>query len=161
MTTAALGLAAALAAAAGAPPSPCAPCAGPMHDVVVAVRALRKGAAFSCDDVELVARPERVAPKRPLAWPCRVPVASAMLHDLAAGDAVRDDDVGPPLEVLAGAPVTMEVAVHGVRVAVDATALADARVGDLVEVRLRRPERSMQARVTGEGAVQLVGGGVR
>jgi flagella basal body P-ring formation protein FlgA len=97
----------------------------------------------------------RAVPKQALALPCRIGANAVALHDVAEGDALRVDDLGAPLDILAGRPVTLHVAVGVVRVNAQAIALTDARVGDLADVRLLHPSRTLKARVVGPATVEV------
>jgi flagella basal body P-ring formation protein FlgA len=132
-----------------------------LRDTAVTVRRLRKGTPFSCDDVRVEPRPLRVAPRPLLALPCQAGAADAVLRDLGPGEAVRADDLGMPYDVAAGSAVVMTVAVRGIEVTASATALADARTGDRVDLRLRHPVRTLPARVTGPGTAQLLQGNLQ
>jgi flagella basal body P-ring formation protein FlgA len=52
----------------------------------------------------------------------------------------------------------VNVTTGAVSVATTAIALADARVGDQIDVRLQRPARTLRTRVTAPGSVQLIDG---
>ena len=125
------------------------------RDTAVAIRWLRKGSVFRCDDVRVEARALKEAPKRPFPLPCRTGVDVSTLRDVGPGDALREDDVGAAFDVLAGAVVNVAVAAHGIQVATSGVALSDARTGERIEVRLAHPPRTLKARVTGPGSVQL------
>jgi flagella basal body P-ring formation protein FlgA len=126
-----------------------------LRDAAVAARRLHRGAAVACEDVEVRRLPVRPAARPALALPCRIAASAVALRDVAVGDALRADDVGPPLDVIAGEPVTLHVAVGGIRVSAQALALTDARVGDLADVRLLHPSRTLKARVTGPATVEV------
>ena len=127
-----------------------------LRAVRVAARPLRKGARVGAADLELRLRDLRRVPARALGALDAIPPGAVALRDLGPGDALRETDLGPAPEVIAGAPVRASTEVGGVSVSITATALADARVGDRVDVRLPRSTRVLQARVTGSGTV-LVG----
>jgi len=127
-----------------------------LRDVQVARRRLRKGSVVTCDDLQVEPRDVRTAPARSLTHSCDIAPGSVALRDLTLGDVVRDEDVGPALAISSGAPLDLSIAVGAVNVTVPAVALADARAGDEIEVRLQRPARILKARVTGPGSAQLV-----
>ena len=79
-----------------------------------------------------------------------------LLRDIAAGAVVRSSDVGKAPAVMAGMPVRVSVATGAINVTTSAVALADASVGDQIDVRLQRPARTLRTRVAGPGVVQLV-----
>jgi flagellar basal body P-ring formation protein FlgA len=130
--------------------------AAPDADVWVAARRLHKGSAVSCGDFIVKRRRARDVPRLALPAPCAVAPASVALRELAAGDVVRTVDVGSAPDVMAGHTVRLTVATKGISVTTKATALADARVGDQIDVRLQRPTRTLKTRVIGPGSVQLV-----
>lgn len=127
------------------------------RDVLVAARRLRKGSVVTCADLTEQRRDLRDLPKTRLALPCAVALDAAALRDIAAGDVIRSADIGTAPDVTAGAPVRVSVASGGISVTTRAIALADAKVGDQVDVRLQRPTRILRTRVTGLGAVQPIG----
>jgi len=127
-----------------------------MLEVPVAARALRRGDAFSCDDVVLQPRTARTSTPGLLEQLCRPGAARVLLRDLSAGQTVRAADVGVAYDVMVGTRVVLTTMDGGVAVSVDATALSDARAGQRVNVRLAHPRRTLPARVTGTGTVQLL-----
>ena len=66
------------------------------------------------------------------------------------------NDIGRAPDVLIGVPVQVSASNGGINVTTTAIALADARVGDQIDVRLQHPSRTLRTRVIGRGAVQLV-----
>ena len=127
-----------------------------LREVLVASRRLRKGSIVSCADLDMQRREVRTPPALALALPCHLAVETVAMRDLAANDVVGLRDVGSAPEVTAGAPVSVSVASRGIVVATTAVALADARVGDQIDVRLQHPARVLRTRVIGPAAVQLV-----
>jgi flagella basal body P-ring formation protein FlgA len=128
------------------------------REVWVAARRLRKGSAVTCADLSMQRRDVRELPRLSLALPCDIEPDSVALRDIAAGDVVRTVDVGEAPDVSAGARVRVNVTTGAVSVATTAIALADARVGDQIDVRLQRPARTLRTRVTAPGSVQLIDG---
>jgi flagella basal body P-ring formation protein FlgA len=128
------------------------------QEVWVAVRQLPKGSVVACADLTLERRDLRSVPRQALANPCEIDSAAVAQRDIAARDVIRSSDVGRALDVTAGTPVNVTVATGGISVTTNAIALADARVGDLISVRLQRPARTLHTRVIGPGSVQLVDG---
>ncbi len=127
-----------------------------LRAVRVAARRLRKGSAVECADFATSTRDLRRVPARAVPAACAIAPGSVALRDIGAGDVLRDGDTGPLPDVLAGAPVRVNVAVGGVSVSVTATALGDAQVGDRIDVRLPRSTRVLMTRVTAPGAAELV-----
>jgi flagella basal body P-ring formation protein FlgA len=125
----------------------------------IAQRRLRKGSQVSCTDFATGLRDVRDVPRNALPAACEIGSEMgadiAVLRDVAAGDVVRVGDIGRALDVQAGTPVKVSASSGGISVTTTATALADARVGDRIDVRLQRPTRTLRARVTGRGTVQL------
>lgn len=126
------------------------------REVWIATRRLRKGSAVKCADLGVQFRDVKEVPGESLAFPCDLSPAVVALRDLAARDVVRGVDIGSAPDVMAGAPVRISVVTRGISVTTTAVALADARRGDQVAVRLQRPARTLRTRVTGPGAVQLL-----
>jgi flagella basal body P-ring formation protein FlgA len=124
--------------------------------VLVAERRLRKGSHVSCADFTPKLR-ELDDPRRS-SWltTCNEQADASALRDIAAGEALRAGDVGRLPDVLLGAPVQVSASSGGITVTAVATALADARVGDQLDVRLQRPARTLRTRVTARGAAQLM-----
>lgn len=126
-----------------------------LQEVPVAARRLRKGSAVTCADLAPQLREARTVPKSTLGRSCDIPAEAVTLRDLAAGDIVRSTDIGRAPDVSAGMPVRVSVANGAVTVSTTAIALADAQVGDQVDVRLPHPTRVLKGRVTARGSVQL------
>lgn len=128
-----------------------------LRDVWVAARRLRKGSVVSCADLRLQRRTASALPRSLFsANPCEIAGAAVALRDIAADDVIRLADVGTAPDVAGGAAVNISVAINGIKITTAATALADARVGDQVDVRLQRPPRTLRAQVTGPGSVRLL-----
>lgn len=126
-----------------------------LREVWTANRRLRKGSAITCADLGLQRRDMRDMPKSPLALPCEIGPGEVALRDIAASDVVRSTDIGRAPEVAAGTLVRVSVQTNGISVSTTAIALADARVGDRIDVRLPRTTRVLSTRVTGPGRVEL------
>lgn len=144
----AIGWCLVLAAAAG-------DAAAQSHEVWVAARRLHRGSAVACSDFSLQQRAIRPTSAPALAVPCELAPGAVALRELAVGDLVRSADVGAAPAVMAGSAVRLLLQAPGIHVTARAIALADAWVGDRVEVRLDRPARTFKTRVTGPGSVQL------
>jgi flagella basal body P-ring formation protein FlgA len=144
--------------AAGSRPMQVTLAVGLLREVWVAARRLPKGSVVTCDDLGLERRDVRLMPRPPLATPCELGPETVSLRDIGARDVVRTVDIGRAPDVTAGAPVRVTVATGGISVSTTAIALADARVGDRIEVRLQRPARILRTRVIGPGSVQLMDG---
>lgn len=125
------------------------------RDVWVAARRLTKGAAAGCADFRVERRALRRVPARALTLPCEVPPGAVALREIAQHDVIRQHDVGIAPEVMGGSVVRVAVTAGAIRVMTVATALADARVGEPVSVRLDRPPRTVKARVIGPASVEL------
>lgn len=125
-------------------------------DVWIAARRLRKGSVVTCSDLTLQQRDVRRVPRLALPVPCVMTPESVVLRDFAAGDLVRSIDVGPAPDVTFGAPVLVRVSNKGISVTTTAIALADARIGDQIDVRLRRSAQTLKTRVIGPGLVLLL-----
>jgi len=126
-----------------------------LRDAWVATRKLARGSAVACTDLQLQRRDWRRVP--PAAWhtACDLAPATVALRDIGARDVVRRTDLGQAPDVAAGSVVRLHVLADGIRLSTTAMALADARVGDLIDVRLHHPPRTFRTRVTAPGAVQL------
>jgi len=124
--------------------------------VLVATRRLRKGSHVSCADLAAQLRDVSQVRRASLLSSCEERADAAALRDIAAGEVLRAADIGSAPDVQLGAPVQVSASSGGIVVTAMATALADARVGDQIDVRLQRPMRTLRTRVTARGAVQLV-----
>jgi flagella basal body P-ring formation protein FlgA len=124
--------------------------------VWIAQRRLRKGSQVGCDDFATGLREVNGARPGWSAADCAIEPGAAALRDIAAGEVLRVNDVGRAPDVQVGAPVQLSAAHGGVSVMTTAIALADARVGDQIEVRLQHPARTLRTRVIARGAVRLV-----
>jgi flagella basal body P-ring formation protein FlgA len=125
------------------------------REVWIAARRLRKGSAVTCEDLHAELHDIDELPKAPLATPCHIDMQAVALRDISRGEVVREVDLGRAPEVALGQPVRVSVRSKDITVTTTAIALADARVGDEIDVRLRHPVRIFRARVTGPGSVQL------
>jgi flagella basal body P-ring formation protein FlgA len=125
------------------------------RDVWIATRRLRKGSAVKCAELGIQRRDMQELPASSLSFPCALAPDVVALRDIAARDVVRSVDIGSAPDVVAGAPVRVSVVTGGISVTTTAIALADARKGDQISVRLQRPARTLRTRVTGPGSVQL------
>jgi flagella basal body P-ring formation protein FlgA len=126
-----------------------------LQDQWVATRRLRRGSVASCADLELQRRPAQPAATLTAA-DCEVARGVVVLRDVASGEVIRRTDLGIAPEVAAQSPVEVSVLVPGIRLTTTAIALADARLGDEIPVRLQHPARILKARVTGIGSAELV-----
>lgn len=126
-----------------------------LRDVWVATRRLRKGSDVSCADLTLQQRRAQDLPQHSLVGACEIAANAVSLRDIASGAVVRTTDVGKAPAVMAGMPVRVSVATGGINVTTSAVALADASVGDQIDVRLQRPARTLRTRVAAPGLVQL------
>ena len=136
-------------------PGPGAQTAPAERDVWIAARRISKGEAAGCADFRVERRVAQRVPARALALPCEVLPGTVALREIAERDVIRSHDIGIAPEVMGGSVVRVAVMSGAIRVTTVATALADARVGEPVPVRLENPRRTLLARVTGVGAVEL------
>jgi flagella basal body P-ring formation protein FlgA len=123
--------------------------------VWIAQRRLRKGSRVSCGDFAAELRQVSGAQREALPTTCEIAPDAVALHDIAAGEALHLNDVGRAPDVLIGVPVQVSASNGGINVTTMAIALADARVGDQIDVRLQHPARTLRTRVIARGAVQL------
>jgi flagella basal body P-ring formation protein FlgA len=77
---------------------------------------------------------------------------------LAAGSAVRGDDVRHPIVVIKGQTVTMIFSVPGVEVTAMGRAMSEGGVGDTVTIQNPASYRMISATVTAPGIVRASGG---
>ncbi len=124
-----------------------------LRDAAVARRRMRKGSIVACDSVGHERRELRRYRDALRAVPCDSGVVA--LRDLAAGDVVRSGDIGAAPDVAAGEAVRVGVRSGGIRITTLATALVDAHVGEVADVRLDRPSRTLRARVTARGEAEV------
>lgn len=130
------------------------------RQVLVAARRLRKGSSIGCDDTLAQLRDIRYVPSSALDAPCvlnaRLDAPLVARRDIAAGDVLRASDAGEALAVAMGDRVELKVRGRGIDVSTTAVALTDASIGDLVDVRLAHPLRTLRTRVTDHHVVQIV-----
>ena len=124
------------------------------QQVLVATRRLRKGSTVSRDDLASGLRDIRYLPPGVLSPADQIGVDVVALRDIAARDVVRSSDIGAAPAVAAGMPVRVSASSGAISVSTTAIALADARVGDQIDIRLARPTRTLRARVIAAGSVQ-------
>jgi flagella basal body P-ring formation protein FlgA len=128
------------------------------RDVLVVSGRLHKGSPISCADVHLERRNARRLSPLSLGPACDIAPESVAVRELGKGDILRASDIGAPFAVLAGAPLRIDVKAGTVTISTLATALADARVGDELDVRLQNPIRTFKARVVAPGTARLMAG---
>jgi len=127
-----------------------------LRDVHVVRRRLRKGSAISCLDLEAGRRNVRYLSARVKHMhSCDLGHDAVARRDLSAGDVLLEGDTGSAPDIEAGQPVQVTVASRGIEVSTSGVAVNDAWVGDETYVRLDGPARTLRARVTAPGAVQL------
>jgi flagella basal body P-ring formation protein FlgA len=128
------------------------------RDVLVVSERLHKGSPISCADVHLEQRKIHRVAVLSLGPMCDIAPASVAVRELGKGDILRTSDIGAPFAVLAGAPVRLDVKSGTVTISTLAVALADARIGDELDVRLQNPIRTFKTRVVAPGAAKLMAG---
>ncbi len=117
-----------------------------------------RGSAISCSDLGIDRKPLRWIPTHALRPPCGLGTGLVLLRTLAAGDTVRQTDVGPPPDVAAFGALKVRIVVGSVMVEKAGVALADGRVGDEVPVRLAGSARQLNGRVAARGLVRVESG---
>lgn len=122
------------------------------RDGVTLTRAIRKGGQIGPDD----AKPERVwvAPGFSPSPPVEVFGATARQR-LTPGQIVRADDLESPVVIRKGDLVVAHCMSGAVVVKTPARAMADARLGELVECRVERSKKSFVARADARGRVVI------
>jgi len=123
------------------------------REVLVVRHRVERGEAVSCDD--MAARPLdlRAVPGRALTPPCAMAEGDVALRTLLPGDALRADDVGDPPDVSTRDPVNVRVVEGAIRLEQSGVALADARIGERVPVRLDGSRQQVQGRVVAANVV--------
>jgi flagella basal body P-ring formation protein FlgA len=144
------------AAARATPPALAALAVRLQRTVWIAQRRVRKGSHVACSDFAAGLRDVRDVKRGSLAGTCEIEPGMSALRDIAEGDVLHAGDIGRAPDVQIGAPVQISASSGGIHVTTTATALADARVGDQIDVRLKHPTRTVRTRVVGRGAVQVV-----
>jgi len=124
-----------------------------LRDAAVARRRVRKGSIVACDSVGRERRELQRYRDALRAAPCDSGFVA--LRDLGAGEVIRSGDIGVAPDVAAGEAVRVGVRNGGIRVTTLATALVDANVGEVTDVRLGRPSRTRRARVIARGEAEL------
>ena len=122
---------------------------------VTAARLIPRGRAIAADDV--VERTGEVTdvPMR------RLPIASEVigarvLRDIAAGALITASAVALPGAVKSGQTVRAVASIDGVQVTASLVSLQSGQIGDVIRVVNRDSRRELRARVTGDGAVEVI-----
>lgn len=76
--------------------------------------------------------------------------------NVRAGQPIRENDIGAPIEVHRGDLVELRVNGGGISVTTNAKALGDGAASDLIEVETMRPRKRIHARVVESGVVEIV-----
>lgn len=142
-------------AAAAVPPARATLAVRLLRPVWIAKRRLRKGSRVGCGDFSTELRDIRKVQRGSLLTGCEFEPEVSAQRDIAPGDALRASDIGRAPDVVLGAPVRVSASSGSINVTTTAIALADARVGDQIDVRLQHPTRTLRTRVIGRGAVQI------
>jgi flagella basal body P-ring formation protein FlgA len=127
------------------------------QQVWVANRNLPKGSSVSCADLTSEYRDLRDVPGEALSAPCDLQPDGVVLRYVGRRDILRSVDVGAAPAVTAGMPIAVTTLVGGISLTITGVALADAMIGDRIEVRLSGPSRTRRVRVTAAGAARLEG----
>lgn len=127
------------------------------RDVLVPTRRLARGSVVVCSDVAPQRKPLQLVPPGALSPPCAVDGDAVLLRALAEGDVLRSDDFGTPPDVAAQGAVNVRVVQGAIVLDHAGTALADARLGDRVPVRLAGSHRHVLGRVLMPGVVMVEG----
>ncbi|ARN19326.1 flagellar basal body P-ring formation chaperone FlgA [Piscinibacter gummiphilus] len=127
------------------------------REVLVARQRIERGDAVSCDDLAVRPLDLRAVPVRALAPPCAMADGDVALRTLLPGDALRADDIGDPPDVSARNPVNVRVVEGAIRLEQSGVALADARIGERVPVRLDGSRQQVQGRVVAANVVVVEG----
>jgi flagella basal body P-ring formation protein FlgA len=128
------------------------------RDVWIAARRLRKGSLVTCNDLARARRRMHDVSPESASTECEIRPHAVALRELAEGDVIRNTDVGAAPAVAAGSTVRVSVASGGINISTTAIALDDANVGDRIDVRLRRPNRTLRTRVNAPGQAEIVEG---
>lgn len=123
------------------------------QSVLVMRHAVRRGEAVDCATV--VESVRGMAPSAALLAPCQLPESTVALRPLGAGDVLRASDVGSAPAVSLQGSVRLRVTVGQVRVERAGTALADARIGEQVLVRLNGSQQAVRGVVVDRNVVEL------
>jgi flagella basal body P-ring formation protein FlgA len=127
------------------------------RDTLVAQRKLERGSALTCADFALVRKPVRFIPPQAIDPPCSLSPDWVLRRSLVAGEPVRQSDVGAPPDVAAYGHVNVRVVIGQVVLEKAGIALADAQMGDVVQVRLNGSSRHFSGRVVAQQVVLLEG----
>lgn len=127
------------------------------REVLALRRRVERGAPLVCDDVEVSSKPLRLVPTHALQPPCELPSNAQMRRVLLAGEVLRQGDARVPPEVVAQASVNVRVKVGRIVLEKVGTALADARKGESVRVRLNGGGQVLRGRVVAHNTVVMEG----
>ncbi len=127
------------------------------QDVLVLRQRGERGTAITCDDLDTQRKPLRFVPSRALPLPCALPADAQLRRAMLAGEVLRDSDAVPPPEVSAQAPVKVRVVVGQIALEKPGIALADAKQGERVRVRMNGSTQPLNGRVMARSLVLLEG----
>jgi flagella basal body P-ring formation protein FlgA len=131
---------------------------------VVAVRPIRRGDIVEMDDLRLQAIPASNDPTQEAIYftDFKDVIGKQLRRSISSGQAIREDDVGPPLVVEKNQLVQIKVVIGGVEVETAGRAITEGAVGDLVQVEtLNLKERKkLTAQVLDTNSVQVIAAGV-
>ncbi len=127
------------------------------REVVVLRHAVRSGAIVTCDDTTIALRAPEAVPSGAFTARCSLDAGATARRPLSAGDALRAADLGAAPSVVARSDVRLRVQVGPVMVEKSGTALADAREGETVLVRLAGSAQSVRGVVVGRNLVEVGG----
>jgi flagella basal body P-ring formation protein FlgA len=127
------------------------------REVLVMQRRSERGSPLACTDLALERRPARFVPPHAMQPPCALPADATLRRSLIAGETVRQGDAGVPPDVAALESVSVRVVIGQVALEKTGIALADARLGDKVRVRVNGSAQQLSARVVAHKVVVLEG----
>lgn len=136
----------------------------PPETFVVATRPIRRGDIIEADDLRLQAIPANNDPTQDVVYFAEFKdvIGKQLRRSIASGQAIREEDVGPPVVVEKNQLVQIKVVMGGVEVETAGRAITEGAVGDLVQVEtLNLKERKkLTAQVLDTNNVQVIAAGV-
>lgn len=124
----------------------------PLRPVLVATRALRRGALLGQGDVREEQRPNAPVDAAP---PFDPSDALALTRSVSAGAVLRESWLAPPTAVERGQSVRLRAGRGGLAVEAAGRALEDGHTGELIRVMNLASRRVLSGRVVGSGAIEM------
>jgi flagella basal body P-ring formation protein FlgA len=136
----------------------------PPETVVVAVRPLRRGDVVEAEDLrmQVVTFNKNSNTDSDLFTDFKDVVGKQLRRSISSGQAIGDDDVGPPIVVEKNQLIQIKVIVGGIEVETAGRAITEGATGDLVQVETihLKERKKLTAQVIDSNSVQVIAAGI-